>query len=82
MFIFFRCTECAGRTPRKSVYLWCRRNLYIHRIPEITHTFFVRVLVHPTEVYRDGTSGYVDLQLADMGHPGSPTIPSVLRVSY
>jgi len=42
----------------------CWRGLYVRRIPEITDTFFVCVPVHPPEVYRDGTSGNVNLQLA------------------
>jgi len=67
--------------PVNSEYRW-RRDLLIHCVPEITDTLLVRVLIHPTEVYRDCTGGNVDLQLANVWHSGSPAIPSTLPVSY
>jgi hypothetical protein len=72
---------CRIKSGKFWLPVWCRRGLYIHRVPEITDTFLVCVLVHPTKVYRDGTSGNVDLQLAYVRHPGSPTIPPILTVS-
>ena len=57
------------------------RNLPIRCILEIADTLLVCVLVYPTEVYGDGASGNVNLQLAYMRHPGSPTIPPVINVS-
>lgn len=64
-----------------SEYRW-RRDLLIDCVPEIANTLLVCVFVHPTEVYRDCTGGNVDLQLANVRHPGSPTVPPTLRVSY
>ena len=47
-------------------FLACKSYLCFHCLLEITNTLLVRILVHSTEVYRDGSIRNVDLQLADV----------------
>lgn len=55
---------CHGCNWWNLALLWCKRDLRFHRLGEVTSTLLLCVLVHSAEIYGEGTSGDVYLQLA------------------